>query len=613
MNIRFKNIFSLSALALGFILLLGFILRIIGIKFGLPQAYHNDEWVLVLATKQFFTGDYNPHNFLYPSLLMYIMYGFERIYYLFSSQSVDVSTLYVLCRMTVLLFGMGSIYLTYHLGGRLYNKATGMIAALVLCLSPLHVINSHFATTDVPLTLFILLALIFTLRLAERGDIGSYALTGILFGLTVSIKIPGAIIFFPIVIAHLYSTAKAQNLHYASLLKSELRAWPKHVRNVMVAALTGFLVFSIFKNFQFFAQRILGIIKVELWIKYYDEIILRTNSLAPKLALLTTITVLVLLYTVKIWLPNVRKLLLLIAIAIGTFFITTPYAILDYRAFLHDFLFQMVVSQTSWSGMFANKASGYVTNFLYLKENFGLVLMAFAALGLAFSLARLTIQRCLILVFGVCYYLYIGSWKLMFDRYMVPLLPLIAVLGAFGLAKAIQFLKQRIGSENRAQKIAVSVASSFILIGIPSSLLFRDAVSFDRYLLKTNTKEIAYKWAQNNLSKDAKILREQYAPELELAGFWVKNINFVFNDSVDAAYVRNHRFDYIIVTDKLWKRPAKENGVIMQREAYAKIPQYADLIYDVKPTRENPGPEIRIYKVQPDSLLIPFAEKKCRY
>ena len=204
MKTSFKSIFSISAVLVGFILLLGFVLRIIGIRFGLPQAYHNDEWVLVLATKQFFTGDYNPHNFLYPSLLMYIMYGFERIYYLFSNQSVDVSTLYILCRITVVLFGIGSIYLTYQLGKQLYGKATGMIAALLLCLSPLHVINSHFATTDVPLTFFILLTLISATLMAKKGNAASYVLTGILFGMTVSIKIPGTITLMPILIAHLY-------------------------------------------------------------------------------------------------------------------------------------------------------------------------------------------------------------------------------------------------------------------------------------------------------------------------------------------------------------------------------------------------------------------------
>ena len=143
-----KNNSWLIGLVLGIILAMGAVLRLIGIRFGLPMAYHNDEWVLVLATRQFFGGDFNPHTFLYPSLLMYIMYAFERLYFLFASGRDDLSTLYTLCRVTVVLFGVGSLWVIYRLGERLHDYRTGLIAAFLLSLSPLHVINSHFATTE---------------------------------------------------------------------------------------------------------------------------------------------------------------------------------------------------------------------------------------------------------------------------------------------------------------------------------------------------------------------------------------------------------------------------------------------------------------------------------
>ena len=100
--------FVISAAA---IIVFSIVLRIIGIKFGLPMAYNNDEPVLVLATQQFFSGDFNPHNFLYPSFLMYVMHLVERIYYLFVATPPDLSTLYILSRLTVALFGGATVWL----------------------------------------------------------------------------------------------------------------------------------------------------------------------------------------------------------------------------------------------------------------------------------------------------------------------------------------------------------------------------------------------------------------------------------------------------------------------------------------------------------------------
>ena len=601
----------LTPLILAGILGLGAVLRLIGIRFGLPMAYHNDEWVLVLATRQFFGGDFNPHNFLYPSLLMYIMYAFERLYFLFASGRDDLSLLYTLCRVNVVLFGLASIWLVYRLGRRLHDSRTGLIAALLLCLSPLHVINSHFATTDVPLTFFILLTIWATLRLAENRTMLDYLLAGIAFGLTVSIKIPGAVLFLAILVAHLYGVAQGQHIHYRQVLAQEWRNYRKTAISAGAAILAALLVYLVFAKFTLWAPWLMQRIRVELWVQYYDEIAARTLAMAPKLALMTFFGLLALTYTAKLWAPQSRKLVWLILIAIITFFATTPYALLDFKAFAHDFLFQIVISQSSWSGMFAQKAPGYITNFTYLYGNFGPLLLLAAAGGLILQIAARKIQYWILITFALVYYLYIGSWKLMFDRYMVPMLPVIAIWAAWGVVRLTDYIRERFASarmhaarvdssrpRGRAGSAILSVVAVILFLILPAAQMLRESYAFDAYLLKTNTKKIAYDWAISHLPKEALILREQYTPEVELAGHRVHLVNFTFNDSVNVDYVRRHGIDYVIVSDKLWKRPVQENGVLGERKAYAELPEYADVIYSIKPTPENPGPEIKIYKVR---------------
>ncbi|GEM_PF-731665 len=600
-----------AALILGLIIGLGAVLRLIGIRFGLPMAYHNDEWVLVLATRQFFSGDFNPHNFLYPSLLMYIMYAFERLYFLFASGRDDLSTLYTLCRVVVVLFGLASFWLIYRLGKRLHDVRTGLLAALFLSIIPLHVMHSHFATTDVPLTFFVLLTLWAALRMTERRTPADYLIAGIALGLTVSIKIPGAVLVAALLTGHLYGVAKERGIHYGPVLTSEWRNGSKMLLGAAAALLATLLVWSVLAKFDLWAPKLMQRIPVELWVKYYDEIVARAHGMAPKLAVITFCGVMALVYSAKLWMPQFSRILLLLAAAVVAFFATTPYALLDYKSFAHDFLFQMVISQSSWSGMFAGKAPGYITNFTYLWDNFTPLLLLAAAGGVVLQIRARRIEYWILITFAVVYYAYIGSWKLMFDRYMMPLLPVIALWAAWGIVRLVDELRERFmaaggtadsAKPRRSTAAAAAIAGALLLfLLLPGIMMMKQSWAFDAYLLKTNTKKIAYDWAVIHLPKEALVLREQYTPEVELAGYRVHLVNFTFNDSVNVDYVQRHHIDYIIVTDKLWKRPVQENGVLGIRKAYAELPDYADLIYDLKPTPENPGPEVKIYQVRKPS------------
>lgn len=586
------------------ILTLALVLRVIGIDFGLPMAYHPDEPILVMATKQFFSGDFNPHNFYYPSLLMYTMHAVERVYYLFATGPVDNYTLYLLSRLTVVGFSLATIFLLFIIGKRMRNVTTGLVAALILSLIPLHLIHSHFATTDVPLAFFVLLTLLYTGKLAKEGSTKLYILTGLFFGLTVSMKVPGAMVFFSILYAHFIYHKRKSEMSYVKELSEDLHQGWIHCRNITLAMLAGLAIYFIFKNTANISSTVLRILPVEIWAKYYDEIVSKMQSTALKFALVGTLVILVILYTKRVWRPQFKYLLLLVFTALATFLLTTPYAILDYRAFLSDFFHQVIVSQTTWSGMFANSESAYSFHLMRLFRAVTPIPIILAGLGALYFMRKRSLEMIIILIFVFVYYLYIGSWKLMFDRYLVPMLPIVALLSAFGFTVLLQKVLELTRKLNKNAKNILRAAYVLSILGIPVFIHFRNSVIYDQYLLKKSTRQMAYEWAISHLPSDAKVLREQYAPEVELDGFVVENVRYDFADSVSSYYILEHQIDYIIVTDKLWKRPIQENGLLGSRTAYKKIAEYADLIYQIKPLPEHPGPEIKIFKVriQTDSV-----------
>ena len=56
------------------IIILGFVLRIWGINFGLPHQLHQDEPIVVNHALAYGTGDLNPHFFKIPPLASYILF-----------------------------------------------------------------------------------------------------------------------------------------------------------------------------------------------------------------------------------------------------------------------------------------------------------------------------------------------------------------------------------------------------------------------------------------------------------------------------------------------------------------------------------------------------------
>src|SRR5262245_9439517 len=56
------------------ILALAAAVRLWGIRFGLPYVLYPDEALIVNHALAFGTGDLNPHDFVYPSLYMYVLF-----------------------------------------------------------------------------------------------------------------------------------------------------------------------------------------------------------------------------------------------------------------------------------------------------------------------------------------------------------------------------------------------------------------------------------------------------------------------------------------------------------------------------------------------------------
>ncbi|MFO8175122.1 MAG: glycosyltransferase family 39 protein [Longimicrobiales bacterium] len=197
------------------IVLLGLGLRFWGISFGLPNLYARpDEIEVVARAIRFFSGDLNPHFFQYPSLFFYLTAAVFAVFlgirgltgpgleHLLAEAAVDPDPFFLLARGVSAVFGVLTIIVVYLGAKRFLNREAGLIAAFFLAVSPLHVRDSHFATTDVVLTYFTILAGFAVLRVLAEGGWRAYAWAGVTSGLVTATKYIGILFVAPLLLAH---------------------------------------------------------------------------------------------------------------------------------------------------------------------------------------------------------------------------------------------------------------------------------------------------------------------------------------------------------------------------------------------------------------------------
>ena len=125
--------------------------------------------------------------FMYSPLLMYLINIVRTVYEAVShplnlAVPRDQVTYMVLGRSISAAFGTATIPLVYAVGTRVSGRLAGLLSAAFLAFAVLHVRDSHFASTDISMVFFTVLALWCALRLVERGDLGWLVASGIAVG-----------------------------------------------------------------------------------------------------------------------------------------------------------------------------------------------------------------------------------------------------------------------------------------------------------------------------------------------------------------------------------------------------------------------------------------------
>jgi 4-amino-4-deoxy-L-arabinose transferase-like glycosyltransferase len=234
--------------ALLIIIALGsFGLRVWGIQFGLPFAYHPDEQQYILPGIGVVSGNFEPWAYYNPTLYPYLIglvytatYWGLRAFHAFPDFfSLDtgwsepmlpwVTGLIYLARYTGAAAGVLTTLVIYRVGRRAYGATTGLAAAIIFGLTFLPAREAHFAVSDAPVALGVAATLYFCLGIVGRGAWPDYLWAGVALGLSAATKYSAGLLLLPVVAAHVLSR------NYSTWRQRILNSWALVVVGLVAA------------------------------------------------------------------------------------------------------------------------------------------------------------------------------------------------------------------------------------------------------------------------------------------------------------------------------------------------------------------------------------------
>lgn len=196
------------------ILLLGIIVQIISINWGLPgsahqNSYNGDEGTNLSIFRNFDpkTLNFDPKMYVSGSLGYYLLAGsvvagkIAGFYNLVSNPDYyrenihELRKIYIAQRLLIVLVSVLLIYITFHIGRSIRDNNLGLLMAGYVALMPTILVNSQYCTHNMILLILMALSFLFLVRYLDGRKNKDLYLLALFCGLSISTKHSGIFTF----------------------------------------------------------------------------------------------------------------------------------------------------------------------------------------------------------------------------------------------------------------------------------------------------------------------------------------------------------------------------------------------------------------------------------
>jgi asparagine N-glycosylation enzyme membrane subunit Stt3 len=202
-----------------------------------------------------------------------------------------------------------------------------------------------------------------------------------------------------------------------------------------------------------------------------------------------------------------RRLGLAVGLAVLSFFIANPYALLDLHSFLTGVNQQASLSAGPDPVKLGTRPGNGFTYYLWtFTWGLGWVPTLAAVGGGVLLLARRRIGLALVMFPALVFFLvYMGDQPRYFGRWLMPIFPIVALLGAYALVELVRWLSRR-GS--LPLPLIGAVAAVLVLAQSVVADIHNDAV-----LSRPDTRNLTRTWMVRHVPAGAKVVIEPLVPD----------------------------------------------------------------------------------------------------
>jgi asparagine N-glycosylation enzyme membrane subunit Stt3 len=278
----------------------------------------------------------------------------------------------------------------------------------------------------------------------------------------------------------------------------------------------------------------------------------------------------------------------------ATFILTTPYFALDFSEVILSLRRAGRGTHLGADGLTPiGNLLWYVT--VVLPQNMGWpqVILLFA--GIAIVLRERKFGQMMLLFYLAIFILGISLLSLHWQRWLIPILPICALLVAHALWRILTILKRSKYADFRTAS-AVAILGVLLLLAWPAY----QTTLFNIRHSRPTTRGIAREWIVDNLPEDSSLAVDTQSVPLDGTDFTWTMWNTLAKERELTDY-RSEGYDYIVVSGRMYDLYAAEPERYQKEfDFYEQLFENGKLVRFFEPSLLRGGPKIYIYNLGAD-------------
>lgn len=208
----------------------------------------------------------------------------------------------------------------------------------------------------------------------------------------------------------------------------------------------------------------------------------------------------------------IKPALAVVGVFLAAFFLATPGIVFDNANFMMGVGYELAHSASGHGIVFQNTANGFVYHLANMIESFGGIPFIIGVSGIAVAVIKRNYWAVILAVFFVAYYIVIGRAEVKFLRYVLPLLPVLAV----GVGWAVDRVLRR----GRLGRIGAAALGLLVILSMGGS---HGAIQLTSFMVWPDPRDQAAEWLLANKGRvgfvsDPWFYSPPLAPDMGLLG-----------------------------------------------------------------------------------------------